>query len=695
MKTIKQLALVVALLLPAIFQSCYIKDMIDEMENGEKNETEYSYSNEYGGKTTEYGTSSWATMAEKTPFINKFEAVGSDLNYCTVETGVRDGSRMEELSFSRATTDDEAIAYIKKMAADGYIFSYEDGMMKGYKVDSEGIKYEFEYGENYYRYRKTEISSLKKESEQKQYADDLKNNAGTKMYSSWTQIKESSPWLEIFPEVGGVCKLSKTGDSGNEVKLYGSINYETLNKLVEKAKADGFSETNWGESLVKEINGNRYIMNISDYDCLTFQRVLGGDNNGNNDIPNPTPSENQENNNENQNGEAPVDNGTPENNEENNGENNGGNNGEENNQQAISADDFNADGDVDWQDKFFKLASTEGVSTRTRKTYNGEVYLYNFSSSKGGIQIYDSVPGYDASQYYYDMSVDGGLYYKYEKGAWRYTSRVFKDRTTPADLGYQKEFYSIAYFAPTSWGVADSYFVTSSWTKVGSKNYAGRQCTEYNYSGSVYYMDDETDVCLYYKGGGIEFETLDFVVGTKVSVPEHRKCKADFPTNVKITTTDTTKMLGTWVTNLTIIKIGNEWMCTNSKEGYHQYWKFDDNGVTLKAMEKDDDDENWTSILDSTHWQDFDYFAQKCSFSFIFSNSTPKGSCYSECNPTSETRTVCGVECVRYGGDDVLNNKLEFFVNESNNVVYKAKDISYSEITGWDTSVTAFEIPAP
>ena len=131
MKTIKQLALVVALLLPAIFQSCYIKDMIDEMENGEKNETEYSYSNEYGGKTTEYGTSSWASMAEKTPFINKFEAVGSDLNYCTVETGVRDGSRMEELSFSRATTDDEAIAYIKKMAADGYIFSYEDGMMKG------------------------------------------------------------------------------------------------------------------------------------------------------------------------------------------------------------------------------------------------------------------------------------------------------------------------------------------------------------------------------------------------------------------------------------------------------------------------------------------------------------------------------------------------------------------------------------
>jgi hypothetical protein len=99
--------------------------------------------------------------------------------------------------------------------------------------------------------------------------------------------------------------------------------------------------------------------------------------------------------------------------------------------------------------------------------------------------------------------------------------------------------------------------------------------------------------------------------------------------------------------------------------------------------------------LDSTHWQDFDYFAQKCEFSFIFSNSTPKGTCYSECNPTNETLTVSGVNCVKYTGTSVLNTSYEFYVNESNNVVYKAKDISSSEITGWDTSVSNFETPAP
>ena len=179
-----------------------------------------------------------------------------------------------------------------------------------------------------------------------------------------------------------------------------------------------------------------------------------------------------------------------------------------------------------------------------------------------------------------------------------------------------------------------------------------------------------------------------------MSVPEHRECKAGFPANVKITTTDTVKLFGTTVTNLTIIKLGNEWMCTDGK-GTYQYWKFDSNGVTLKAMVKDDGDESWTSVLDDTHWQDFDYFAQKCDFSFILSNSTPKGSCYSECNPTGETLTVCGVECVKYEGTSVLNTSYEFFVNESNNVVYRAKDVSASAITGWNTSVTAFEIPAP
>ncbi len=681
--TIKKMLLMALMLLPSLFQSCDIQSLLDEMNN-EDEEENYSYNNDIGGKTTEYGTKSWAALSDKAPFISKFEAVGSDLNYSSYSTGVRDGERVEEVHFERATTDDEAAAYIKKMLADGYVFTFGDGALKGYKIDSEGVMYEMEYGYNQYCYRKTEISSQKKDSAAKQYSDELKNQSGTKIYTNWAQVSKDVSWLQIFPEAGGVYALSKA--SGNEVKLYGDISYETIDKLVENALANGFSEFNWGSSFEKEINGNRYVLTTSYY-VLTFQRILADGNNGNNDIPdNQTPPENQENNNGNGNGEAPVDGGTP--------EENNGNEEDNGNQQAVSDDDFNADGKIDWRDKFYKLAATSGVSTKTRKTYNGEVSFYNFSSSYGGIQVFDSVAGFDASQYYYDLSVKGGMYYKYEKGAWRYTSSVFKDRNKPADEGYKSEFSSIVYWAPTSWGDANSSFVTSNWTKVGSKTYAGRQCTEYNYSGTIYYIDNETDVCLYYNGSGVEFETLEFTVGAKLSVPEHRECKADFPANVKITTTDTVKLFGTTVTNLTIIKLGNEWMCTDGK-GTYQYWKFDSNGVTLKAMVKDDGDESWTSVLDDSHWQDFDYFAQKCDFSFIFSNSTPKGSCYSECNPTGETLTVCGVECVKYEGTSVLNTSYEFFVNESNNVVYRAKDVSASAITGWNTSVTAFEIPAP
>ena len=670
----------------ALFNSCDLQSLLDEANEEEESEGySYTFDNEYGGKSTYYSSASWATLADKAAFINKFESIGGKLSESVVSNGVYEGDKVEDVRFTHTTTDDEAAAYVKKMAANGYIFSYDDGMLTGYKVESDGVRYEFILDGNDYCYRKTVISSLKKEEALKDYAEELKGASRIKVYTNWTQTKTTSPWIQVFPEVGGIYKVATTDVAGNIVTIYG-VKYDDLAKLAAKAVAEGFDEGSWSYSdmFEKEINGNRYTMSIDYGGWVTFQRYLKEGSDGSGDyVDRPSSSENQENNNG-QNQETPVDNGNPDENENEN--NNNGGNG-----QAVSADDFNADGKIDWRDKFYKLAATSGVSTKTRKTYNGEVSLYNFSSSYGGIQVFDSVAGFDASQYYYDMSVSGGMYYKFEKGAWRYSSRVFKDINKPVDEGYKSEFSSIVYWAPTSWGDANSNLVTSNWTKVGSKTYAGRQCTEYNYSGTTYYIDNETDVCLYYNGAGVEFETLDFTVGAKLSVPNYRRYQADFPTNVKITTTETTFGM---TSNLTIIKIGNEWMSTD-KYGTRRYWKFDSNGVTLKAMVKDDGDESWTSVLDDSHWQDFDYFAQKCDFSFIFSNSTPKGSCYSECNPTSETLTVCGVECVKYGGSSVLDTKYEFYVNERNNVVYKAKNVSYSEITGWDTSVTAFEIPAP
>ncbi len=687
MKTIKFIGLMATIAaMTALFNSCDLQSLLDEANEEEESEGySYTFDNDYGGKSTYYSSASWATLADKAAFINKFESIGGKLSESVVSNGVYEGDKVEEVRFNHAATDDEASAYVKKMAADGYIFSYDDGMLTGYKVESDGIKYEFILDGNDYCYRKTVISSLKKEEALKDYAEELKGASRIKVYTNWTQTKTTSPWIQVFPEVGGIYKVATTDVAGNIVTIYG-VKYDDLAKLAAKAVAEGFTDDGWSysDSFEKEINGNRYTMSI-DYDgSVTFQRYLKDGSDGSGDyVDRPSSSENQENNNE-QNQEAPVDNGNPgENENENN--NNGGNG------QAVSADDFNADGDIDWRDKFYKLVATSGVSTKTRKTYDGEVSLYNFTSVYGAIQVYDSAAGYEPNQYYYDLSVNGGLMYQYENGAWRYKSRIYKDRNKPADEGFKSQFSTLVYFAPPSWGVADIYLGTSFFTKVGSKTYAGRQCTEYTYNDYRYYIDNETDVCLYYNGAGVEFETLDFTVGAKLSVPNYRRYQADFPTNVQIISTETTFGM---TSNLTITKIGNEWMCTNGK-GTYQYWKFDSNGVTLKAMVKDDGDESWTSVLDDSHWQDFDYFAQKCDFSFIFSNSTPKGTCYSECNPTSETLTVCGVECVKYDGTSVLNTSYEFYVNESNNVVYKAKDISTSEITGWDTSVSSFEIAAP
>lgn len=668
----------------ALFNSCDLQSLLDEANNEDDSEGySYTFDNEYGGKSTYYSSASWATLADKAAFINKFESIGGKLSESVVSNGVYEGDKVEEVRFNHAATDDEASAYVKKMAANGYIFSYDDGMLTGYKVESDGIKYEFILDGNDYCYRKTVISSLKKEEALKDYAEELKGASRIKVYTNWTQTKTTSPWIQVFPEVGGIYKVATTDVAGNIVTIYG-VKYDDLAKLAAKALVEGFSDDGWSysDSFEKEINGNRYTMSIDYGGWVTFQRYLKEGSDGSGDyVDKPSSSENQENNDE-QNQEAPVDEGNP-------GENNNGGN---NNVQNGSFVDINGDAEIDWRDKFYKLVADNGVSTHTRKTYNGEVSLYNFTSVYGAIQVYDSTAGYEPNQYYYDLSVKGGLMYEYSNGAWRYKSRIYKDRNKPVDEGFKSQFSTLVYFAPSSWGVADIYLGTSVLTKVGSVTYAGRECTEYTYNNNYrYYIDNETDICLYYNGAGVEFETLDFTVGAKLSVPNYRRYQADFPTNVKITTTETAFGM---TSNLTIIKIGNEWMSTD-KYGTRQYWKFDNNGITLKAMVKDDGDENWTSVLDSTHWQDFDYFAQKCDFSFIFSNSTPKGTCYSECNPTSETLTVCGVECVKYDGTSVLNTSYEFYVNESNNVVYKAKDISSSEITGWDTSVSSFEIAAP
>ena len=687
MKTIKFIGLMATITaITVLFGSCDLQSLLDEANEEEESEGySYTFDNDFGGKSTYYSSTSWATLADKAPFINNFESIGGKLSESVVSNGVYEGDKVVDVRFNHAATDDEVAAYVKKMAANGYIFSYDYGILTGYKVESNGIKYEFMLEDNQYCYRKTEISSLKQEEALKDYAEELKSASRIKVYTNWSQTKTTSPWIQVFPEVGGIYKVATTDVAGNIVTIYG-LNYEDLAKLATKAVAEGFDEGSWSYSdmFEKEINGNRYTMSIDYSGCVTFQRYLKEGSDGSGDyVDRPSSSENQENNNG-QNQEAPVDNGNP---GENENENNNGGNG-----QAVSADDFNADGDIDWRDKFYKLVATSGVSTHTRKTYNGEVSLYNFTSVYGAIQVYDSTAGYEPNQYYYDLSVKGGLMYEYSNGAWRYKSRIYKDRNKPVDEGFKSQFSTLVYFAPPSWGVADIYLGTSVLTKVGSVTYAGRECTEYTYNNNYrYYIDNETDICLYYNGAGVEFETLDFTVGAKLSVPNYRRYQADFPTNVKITTTETAFGM---TSNLTIIKIGNEWMSTD-KYGTRQYWKFDNNGITLKAMVKDDGDENWTSVLDSTHWQDFDYFAQKCEFSFIFSNSIPKGTCYSECNPTSETLTVCGVECVKYEGTSVLNTSYEFYVNESNNVVYKAKDISTSEITGWDTSVSSFDTSAP
>ncbi len=109
MRTIRLLTIACATIIGSTFYACDLDDLVND-----KKESEYSYANNMGGTTTDYGTTSWNTLSNKASFINEFDAVSNDLNYSTVATGVVDGNNIEEVCFERATTDDEIAAYIKK-----------------------------------------------------------------------------------------------------------------------------------------------------------------------------------------------------------------------------------------------------------------------------------------------------------------------------------------------------------------------------------------------------------------------------------------------------------------------------------------------------------------------------------------------------------------------------------------------------
>ena len=125
MKTIKFISLLATIAaMTALFNSCDLQSLLDEANEDDSEGYSYTFDNEYGGKSTYYRSASWATLADKAAFINKFESIGGKLSESVVSNGVYEGDKIQDVRFNHAATDDETAAYVKKMAANGYIFFF-------------------------------------------------------------------------------------------------------------------------------------------------------------------------------------------------------------------------------------------------------------------------------------------------------------------------------------------------------------------------------------------------------------------------------------------------------------------------------------------------------------------------------------------------------------------------------------------
>ena len=159
----------------------------------------------------------------------------------------------------------------------------------------------------------------------------------------------------------------------------------------------------------------------------------------------------------------------------------------------------------------------------------------------------------------------------------------------------------------------------------------------------------------------------------------------------------------------TLIKIGNVWFSKTEGNGYarYMYCQYDKEGQALKAFGKfvtGDEDAGWDNLLETSDYSytTFAGYAKSIPFAKLFDAGVPQGDCKKRGVATDEKINVLDTECTHYDYDFVV--KADYYVNESNKIVYKfvnyldkekTKLNAQFEIVGWDTSVSSFEWPKP
>lgn len=190
--------------------------------------------------------------------------------------------------------------------------------------------------------------------------------------------------------------------------------------------------------------------------------------------------------------------------------------------------DYNDNGKVDYLDKMFAHAQVNGFNIEYKVTENGTTSTHRLAMKNNLIlALYDDENNGEMLEFKVLEDGKKGTHYKKENGTWRnYGSIGLPNSKDDMETTMRKDMYI---YVERVANIMEKTYITEN-NKVEEVTYLGRKCTKYVYTYTfttmnkttekTIYVDNETEMPLYFKDEEKTVETTKFELKADISVPE-------------------------------------------------------------------------------------------------------------------------------------------------------------------------------
>ncbi len=195
---------------------------------------------------------------------------------------------------------------------------------------------------------------------------------------------------------------------------------------------------------------------------------------------------------------------------------------------TVEYKDFDNNGKIDFLDKTYAISQAGGLNIEYKVTSNGAVTNHKLIAKDNMLSILNETD--NSGRFYEFVDLGGekkGNFYKKENGVWKSAGTLgFSNTKENAEELKRKDIYI---YVDRLAGSMDKYLITEKY-KAGEVTYLDRKCTKYEYKGKAgeanegvektIYVDNETEMPLYFKDNTRSLEVTKFENKVDLSVPQ-------------------------------------------------------------------------------------------------------------------------------------------------------------------------------